>query len=56
MMWWYMPVILAQGKLKQEDQSFQDSLGNTVKYCFKKVKNGTTSYIFYANVKIILKC
>jgi hypothetical protein len=36
--WWYMPVIPALGRLRQEDLVFEASLSYIVKLCVKKSK------------------
>jgi hypothetical protein len=35
-MWWYMPVILALQRLRQEDQEFKTILGYVVRSCLEK--------------------
>jgi hypothetical protein len=37
--WWFIPVISALRRLRQEDHEFETSLGYTVKPCLKKKKN-----------------
>jgi hypothetical protein len=36
--WWYMPVIPALGRCKQEDCEFEASLGCIARHCLKKRK------------------
>jgi hypothetical protein len=39
--WWYIPVILALGRLRQKDHKFKTGLGHRVRPCLKKQKQKT---------------
>jgi hypothetical protein len=43
--WWCTPLILALGRLKQEDQEFKDSLGYMVKPCLIKRNMSVVCFI-----------
>jgi hypothetical protein len=43
--WWYTPVILALGRLKQEDSKFKVSLSNIVRLCPKKKSKYSPLYV-----------
>jgi hypothetical protein len=40
--WWYIPVIPAFGKMRQEDQDFKAFLNSTTRPYFKKQQNKQT--------------
>jgi hypothetical protein len=37
-MWWHMPIILALGRLRQEDFKFETRLSYIARSCLKKKK------------------